>query len=539
MPEDPLVALARAVHVLAWSSLHTRDSAPKTKVHEPDTFDSSNPKKLCKFLIQCELNFQDHPHAFCSNRAKVTFTQSYLKGMALAWFVPDLLNPNGYDCLLWMDNYHKFLHELITNFDLHDTIAVTVQQLENLTMKDGFWITKFVVEFNCWASQVKDYGDEIACVGKPSTLTQFCELAQTIDACYWECKAEISCTTKSATDKSQSSNCNNKSKSSSCASAPKSNAKGKGKQKDPPKSDALKSNIAHLLGKDGKLTSAECQCRMKNNLCFFCGEAGHSTKDCPKSTSHAAKACAAMAEAPPAPPVEKAEPKNYPNSLLLSVTLLGYSVDTVSALINSGSSHCFVDPSIVKKYSIPVSSVSLPIPLHLFDGSTNAVISQEVNLSLHFPSSDVSSTSFYVTPLDSACLLVLGHNWLTRFNPLIDWVLGSILFKPLLQGMLTPQVPLSPSAATSALDLTPSTLTAALTASLTNSPHSAPLISLINAATYVRACALPGSRQFCLQLSADDVKLHASSTSSPSPDLSLVPPEYHEFADIFSKAQGY
>ncbi|KIN97748.1 hypothetical protein M404DRAFT_32080 [Pisolithus tinctorius Marx 270] len=292
LPEDPLVALARAVHALARSSSCTGDSAPKTKVHEPDTFDGSDPKKLCEFLVQCELNFQDRPHAFRSNRAKVTFAQSYLKGMALAWFEPDLLNPDNYDHLLWMDDYHEFLQELTTNFGLHDAIVDAIQQLKNLTMKD-----------DC----IKD---EIAHVGKPSTLAQLHELAQTIDARYWECKAEISHTTKSASDKLQSSNSNNKPKSSSSSSAPKSDAKGKGKQKDPPKSDAPKSNIAHLLGKDGKLTSAECQRRMKNNLCLFCGEAGHSTKDCPKSTSRTAKACAAMAGTPPTPTEEKAEPKN-------------------------------------------------------------------------------------------------------------------------------------------------------------------------------------------------------------------------------------
>ncbi|KIN98988.1 hypothetical protein M404DRAFT_98345, partial [Pisolithus tinctorius Marx 270] len=174
------------------------------------------------------------------------------------------------------------------------------------------------------ASQVKDYGvstlhhcfysrlpdhikDKITQVRKPSTLTQLHKLAQTIDVHYWECKAEILCTTgnyipyttKSATDKLQSSNSDNKSKSSSSASTPKSNAKGRGKQKDLPKSNVPKSNIAHLLGKDGKLTSTECQHRMKNNLCLFCGEAGHSTKDCPKSTSHTAKAHATMAGTPP------------------------------------------------------------------------------------------------------------------------------------------------------------------------------------------------------------------------------------------------
>ncbi|KIO02020.1 hypothetical protein M404DRAFT_28248 [Pisolithus tinctorius Marx 270] len=57
LPEDPLVALARAVHVLVQSSLHTGDSTLKTKVQEPDTFNGSDPKKLHEFLIQCKLNF--------------------------------------------------------------------------------------------------------------------------------------------------------------------------------------------------------------------------------------------------------------------------------------------------------------------------------------------------------------------------------------------------------------------------------------------------------------------------------------------------
>ncbi|KIO01764.1 hypothetical protein M404DRAFT_149366, partial [Pisolithus tinctorius Marx 270] len=238
-PEDPLIALARAVHALAQSSLHTGDSAPKTKVRKPDTFDGSDPKKLCEFLIQCELNFQDCPHAFCSDRAKVTFTQSYLKGMALAWFEPDLLNPDNYDCLLWMDDYHEFLQELTTNFGPHDAIADADYGVGALC--------------HCFYSGLPDcIKDEIACVRKPSTLAQLCELTQTINVCYWERKAEILRTAKSASDKLQSSNSDNKTRSSSSSSAPKSNAKGKGKQKDPPKSD-----IAHLLGKDGKLTSAE------------------------------------------------------------------------------------------------------------------------------------------------------------------------------------------------------------------------------------------------------------------------------------------
>ena len=49
-------------------------------------------------------------------------------------------------------------------------------------------------------------------------------------------------------------------------------------------------NLSSRLGKDGKLTPQERQCRLNKNLCLFCSASGHMAKDCPKSTSAAAKA---------------------------------------------------------------------------------------------------------------------------------------------------------------------------------------------------------------------------------------------------------
>ena len=52
--------------------------------------------------------------------------------------------------------------------------------------------------------------------------------------------------------------------------------------------------------------------------------------------------------------------------------------------------------------------------------------------------------NFYVTPLDSSCTLVLEHRWLTRYNPSIDWVEGSIEFHTKATLVSPPALTLSP-----------------------------------------------------------------------------------------------
>ena len=190
-----------------------------------------------------------------------------------------------------------------------------------------------------------------------------------------------------------------------------------------------------------------------------------------------------------------------PNSLRSSVTIVDHAIPSFHTLVDSGSTHCFIYLSFanmnnLSHYPIP------PIVLRLFDSTTTTIITEATDLSIQFPLGDVTQMTFYVTPLDSDCRVVLGHNWLTRYNPLIDWALSSIEFTTPLQQVPAPSsLPNHDAQSPSALRLDPSSVSSP---SPTDSPKApglwAPPIALINAVAYVCACKLEGSIQFSIQL---------------------------------------
>ena len=77
---------------------------------------------------------------------------------------------------------------------------------------------------------------------------------------------------------------------------------------------------------------------------------------------------------------------------------------------------------------------------------------------------------------------------------------------------------------------------------------SVPQVSLISADAFVRACKLPGAQSFRLHLSdtsvsansvsANSVSANSVSVSDEAPNLSHIPKEYHNFADVFNKAKA-
>jgi hypothetical protein len=147
---------------------------------------------------------------------------------------------------------------------------------------------------------------------------------------------------------------------------------------------------------------------------------------------------------------------------------------SLRAFVDSGSSHCFIDIYVAQKYLLPIHPIP-PIPLRLFDGLSRSFIQFLVLVPVVFPDGTSCKILFYVTILDKSALAVLGYDWLTRYNLLVDWSTGRITF----QNSEEPPNSSSPP---------PASVSEDVNAEPSESPTTGtPLVSFIGAAAYIRA----------------------------------------------------
>ena len=77
------------------------------------------------------------------------------------------------------------------------------------------------------------------------------------------------------------------------------------------------------------------------------------------------------------------------NSLMPSITIMSLDMPPISALVDSGSSHCYIDSKYVNKHSLETYTIP-PLELHLLDSSSNAFVTEATKLNIQFPTGKVT-----------------------------------------------------------------------------------------------------------------------------------------------------
>src|SRR5258705_2588511 len=215
-----------------------------------------------------------------------------------------------------------------------------------------------------------------------------------------------------------------------------------------------------------------------------------------------------------------------PNSFLLSLTSASISKHArpFVALLDLGSSHCFVVELFAKKNKLSLSKLPSTILLQLFDGSTWNSISHKTTIPLTFSTSETHWMEFYVTKLDKGYSIVLSYDWLVHHNPSIDWAETKVVFLGTVKAPERPSIPTS-----SKFD-----------------------IQMVLAKMISHLCREPGNSIYCLDHHSDvevnkafphstsphsepTSELHSIRTSTLALDsMGRIPADYHEFHEVFS-----
>jgi hypothetical protein len=283
------------------------------KIPDPPMFNGER-RALLPFLAKCRLKFVGQPSSFPTETAKIIYVGSRLEGPPFSWFSP--LNDRLQDAtekdpeeLLTFDSLAKHLTTLYGDPHLALTAERKLRALKQTTS-----VAHYIAEFEehrqylTWNEDalrdqlylgLKDrIKDSLAPLERPSTLSELKEMAlrldSRLDAC-WHEKLAHDTAIASATPSAQKpwNNGNSSQNRPPPANRPAPPNASHPTPKPPPNTNpAPKVNFPthtadgtvpmEINSRGGyRLTLAEKERRRLNNLCGYCGQAGHSAFNCP------------------------------------------------------------------------------------------------------------------------------------------------------------------------------------------------------------------------------------------------------------------
>jgi hypothetical protein len=183
------------------------ERSEELKVNPPDTFNGKPASQLAAFLTQLRLVFATRPSQFQTDKFKVMYAASLLRGTAFSWIQPylDMDNPPA-----WLSNFALFSAEITRVFGDPNLRISAARNLDHLRQTGS--AAAYAAEFRRLAT-ILNWGDEplahhfyqglkdpikdeIVRFGRPNQLEPLVQLAIDIDARLYDRAMERSHDTK-------------------------------------------------------------------------------------------------------------------------------------------------------------------------------------------------------------------------------------------------------------------------------------------------------------------------------------------------------
>ncbi|KAI2659925.1 Transposon Tf2-9 polyprotein [Labeo rohita] len=339
--------------------------APEPRLSPPELY-SGEPNFCRAFLTRCSMHFSLQPRTFPSEESKVAFALTLLTGKAALW-----------GTAVWENQ---------------DPCCASFSALSAEMKRGERSVSDFSIEFRTLAAECRWNEEaqwdmflhgladriqrEIYALDLPADLNGLIDLALRVDARL--SRAERRC-------------------------LPARLPPGEGPPARASGNDAVGPFQDHEPMQVGRarLTREERERRRSHGLCLYCGAAGHFAFSCPSSSRS--------------------------TSTLLPVRLRWQRLDLhCTALLDSGAEGNFMDFSFARHNHVSLLPLTSSIAVHALNGQTLPTITTITEpITLTVSGNHRESISFYI--LDSPhAPVVLGHPWLIKHNPRIDWQLRSV-----------------------------------------------------------------------------------------------------------------